>query len=200
MPHTVSNKSASNKSARSTKFAPLLGLALAGLVAGCAEAPRPEATAVSDAAVLHNGDTVTITVFGQPQLTGEQVVDDRGEVSVLLAGRAKVAGLTPTAAEGALRERLGKGGIVVSPSVSVVVTKHLPVYVMGEVTKPGSYDWSGDLRSINAVALAGGYTYRAKTSDLRVIRNGDPQHTEYAADQNTQIGPGDTVIVPERWF
>ncbi|MDB5360375.1 MAG: polysaccharide export protein [Rhodospirillales bacterium] len=195
MPRTVSIKSA-----RSPKFAPLLGLALAGLVAGCADAPRPEAATPSDASLLHTGDTVNITVFGQPQLTGEQIVDDHGEVSVLLAGRAKIAGLTPTAAEGALRERLGKGGIVVTPSVSVVVTKHLPVYVVGEVARPGSYDWSGDLRTINAVALAGGYTYRAKSSGLRVIRHGDPQHTEYAADQTTEIEPGDTVIVPERWF
>jgi protein involved in polysaccharide export with SLBB domain len=188
------------KSARSRKLAPLMGLVLAGLVAGCADAPRPEATMVGDSTLLHTGDTVSITVFGQPQLTGEQVVDDRGEVSVLLAGRAKIAGLTPTEAESALSNRLGKGGIVVSPSVSVVVTKHLPVYVVGEVTRPGSYDWSGDLRTINAVALAGGYTYRAKQSDLRVIRHGDPQHTEYTADQTTQIAPGDTVIVPERWF
>jgi len=195
MPHTVSNKSA-----RSSKFAPLLGLALMGLVAGCADTPRPEATMVGDSSLLHTGDTVSITVFGQPQLTGEQVVDDQGEVSVLLAGRTKIAGMTPTDAEAALGTRLGKGGIVVSPSVSIVVTKHLPVYVVGEVTKPGSYDWSGDLRTINAVALAGGYTYRAKQSDLRVIRHGDPQHTEYAANQTTQIEPGDTVIVPERWF
>ena len=195
MPHTVSNKSAC-----SSKFAALLGLALMGLVAGCADTPWPEATLVGDSSLLHAGDTVSITVFGQPQLTGEQVVDDHGEVSVLLAGRAKIAGLTPTDAEAALSTRLGKGGIVVSPSVSIVVTKHLPVYVVGEVTKPGSYDWSGDLRTINAVALAGGYTYRAKQSDLRVIRHGDPQHTEYAADQTTQIEPGDTVIVPERWF
>ena len=195
MPHTVSNKSA-----RSSKFAPLLGLALMGLVAGCADTPRPEATMVGDSSLLHTGDTVSITVFGQPQLTGEQVVDDQGEVSVLLAGRTKIAGMTPTDAEAALGTRLGKGGIVVSPSVSIVVTKHLPVYVVGEVIKPGSYDWSGDLRTINAVALAGGYTYRAKQSDLRVIRHGDPQHTEYAANQTTQIEPGDTVIVPERWF
>lgn len=195
MPRTVSSNPA-----RSTQLAPLLGLAFAGLVAGCASAPPPEATTPNDLALLHTGDTVTITVFGQPQLTGEQVVDDRGEVSVLLAGRAKVAGLTPTDAETALRERLGHGGIVVNPSVSIVVTKHLPVYVVGEVTKPGSYDWSGDLRTINAVALAGGYTYRAKLSDLRVIRHGDPSHTEFAADQTTVIEPGDTVIVPERWF
>ena len=181
--------------------APLLGLALAGLVAGCAETPPPNAPeATTDANLLHVGDTVSITVFGQDQLTGEQVIDDSGEVSVLLAGRTKVAGLTPTQAEGTLRDRLGRGGIVVNPSVSVVVTHHLPVYVVGEVAKPGSYDWSGDLRAINAVALAGGYTYRAKKEDLRVIRHGDPQHQQYTADQSTGIEPGDTVIVPERWF
>jgi polysaccharide export outer membrane protein len=199
MPHAVSSKSA--RSNDISRFSPLLGLALAGLVAGCAgTSPPPAPPATADANVLHPGDTVTITVFGQPQMTGEQVVDDRGEVSVLLAGRTKVAGLTPTAAEEALKERLGHGGIVVNPSVSVVVTHHLPVYVIGEVIKPGSYDWTGDLRPINAVALAGGYTYRAKQSDLRVIRHGDPSRTEYAADQTTQIEPGDTVIVPERWF
>jgi polysaccharide export outer membrane protein len=179
---------------------PLLGLALAGLVAGCADAPPPAPTTTADANQLHVGDTVTITVFGQPQLTGEQLIDDHGEVSVLLAGRARLAGLTPTAAEQALREKLGQGGIVVNPSVSVVVTHHLPVYVVGEVTRPGSYDWAGDLHAINAVALAGGYTYRAKQSDLRVIRHGDPSHQQYAADQTTTIEPGDTVIVPERWF
>ncbi|HLZ66860.1 MAG TPA: polysaccharide biosynthesis/export family protein [Aliidongia sp.] len=199
MPHAVSSKSVRSNTAH--RFAPLFGLALAGLIAGCAETPLPQATApAADANLIHTGDTITITVFGQPQLTGEQVIDDRGEVSVLLAGRAKLAGLTPTAAEAALKERLGRGGIVVNPSVSVVVTHHLPVYVVGEVLKPGSYDWQGDLRTINAVALAGGYTYRAKQSDLRVIRHDDPSHTEMAADQSTQIQPGDTIIVPERWF
>ena len=183
-------------------FLPMLGLALAGLIAGCADnAPHPVAAApAADASLLHTGDTVSITVFGQPQLTGEQLIDDRGEVSVLLAGRTKLAGLTPTAAEATLGERLGRGGIVVNPSVSIVVTHHLPVYVVGEVAKPGSYDWPGDLRAINAVALAGGYTYRAKQSDLRVIRHGDPSHAEQGADQATAIEPGDTVIVPERWF
>ena len=199
MPHAVSSKSA--RPNKLVRFSPLLGLALAGLAAGCASSMPPQIpAATADANVLHPGDTVNITVFGQPQMTGEQVIDDHGEVSVLLAGRAQVAGLTPTAAEGALKERLGHGGIVVNPSVSVVVTHHLPVYVVGEVTKPGSYDWTGDLRTINAVALAGGYTYRAKVSDLRVIRHGDPSRTEYAADQSTPIEPGDTVIVPERWF
>jgi polysaccharide export outer membrane protein len=175
-----------------------VGLAVLAL-AGCAGPPPPPAQPVVGLDRLHPGDTVTITVFGQQELTGDQEIDSHGEVSVLLAGRTKIAGLTPREAEAVLTKSLGSG-VIVNPSVSVVVSKHLPVYVVGEVTKPGSYDWADDLRVINAVALAGGYTYRAEKDGLRVIRFDDPSKTELAVDQGTQIGPGDTIVVPERWF
>jgi polysaccharide export outer membrane protein len=181
---------------RSTGLLALLILGLAGCAAPPA-APGPQVASGLDR--LRPGDTVTITVFGQTDLTGEQVIDSHGEVSVLLAGRTKLAGLTPSEAEATLTRQLGHG-VIVNPSVAVVVTHRLPVYVVGEVTKPGSYDWSNDLRVISAVALAGGYTYRAKKGELRVIRYDDPSKAEVPADQATWVGPGDTVIVPERWF
>jgi len=168
-------------------------------IAGCATPPAPPAPPVAGIDRLHAGDTVTITVFGQTDLTGDQTIDEHGEVSVLLAGRTKIAGLTPAEAEATLTKELGHG-VIVNPSVTVVVSKHLPVYVVGEVTKPGSYDWNGDLRVVGAVALAGGYTYRAEKDGLRVIRFDDPSKTEVSVDQTTQIGPGDTIVVPERWF
>ena len=127
------------------------------------------------------------------------MIDSHGEISVVLMARTKVAGLTPSAAEAALTRQLGNG-VIVNPSVSIVVTKHLPVYIVGEVSKPGSYDWADDLRVINAVALAGGYTYRAQKGELRVIRYNDPAKAELPVDQTTQVAPGDTVVVPERWF
>jgi protein involved in polysaccharide export with SLBB domain len=172
-------------------------LALAAV--GCASTPPPPAPPVVGLDRLHPGDTVTITVFGQTELTGDQEIDANGEVSVLLAGRTKIAGLSPREAEATLTKALGHG-VIVNPSVSVVVSKHLPVYVVGEVTKPGSYDWADDLRVINAVALAGGYTYRAEKGELKVIRFDDPAKVETPVDQAAQIGPGDTIVVPERWF
>src|SRR6201996_6273733 len=103
-------------------------------VAGCAGPPPPPAPPVAGLDRLHPGDTVTITVFGQQELTGDQEIDSHGEVAVLLAGRVKIAGLTPREAEGVLTKSLGHG-VIVNPSVTVVVSKHLPVYVVGEVTK-----------------------------------------------------------------
>lgn len=53
---------------------------------------------------------------------------------------------------------------------------------------------------LNAVALAGGYTYRAKQSRVLVIRANDPEKKEEVADPNTVIMPGDIIRVPERFF
>jgi protein involved in polysaccharide export with SLBB domain len=172
-------------------------LALASACSSAPSAPGAQQAITTDR--LRPGDTVTISVFGQQDMTGDQTIDNHGEVSVLLAGRTKIADMTPAEAEAALTRKLGNG-VIVNPSVSIVVAKHLPVYVVGEVTKPGSYDWSDDLRAINAVALAGGFTYRAEKGGLRVIRFDDASKTETPVDQSTTIGPGDTVIVPERWF
>jgi protein involved in polysaccharide export with SLBB domain len=173
---------------------------LSRAASGCVTPPPPSSPQqVAGIDRLRPGDTVTITVFGQEELTGDQVIDAHGEVSVLLAGRTKIAGMTPAEAEAKLTNSLGHG-VIVNPSVSIVVSKHLPVYVVGEVTKPGSYDWADDLRVINAVALAGGYTYRAEKGELKVIRFDDPAKAETPVDQAAQIGPGDTIVVPERWF
>jgi protein involved in polysaccharide export with SLBB domain len=181
---------------RSTGLIATIALTLSGCTAG----PPPGPQVVSGLDRLRSGDTVTITVFGQPDLTGDQLIDSHGEVSVLLAGRTKFAGLTPAEAEVTLASELSKGGVIVNPSVSVRVSHHMSVYIVGEVTKPGSYDWANDLRVVNAVALAGGYTYRARKDELRVIRYDDPTKAELPVDQTTQVAPGDTVVVPERWY
>ncbi|MEI9984564.1 MAG: polysaccharide biosynthesis/export family protein [Aliidongia sp.] len=81
---------------RSICAASILALA----ASGCATPPPPSAPQqVTGIDRLRPGDTVTITVFGQEELTGDQVIDAHGEVSVLLAGRTKIAGMTPAEAE-----------------------------------------------------------------------------------------------------
>ncbi len=179
-----------------TRFALFL-LAAMMLLVGCAAPPADPPPATAD--TLRPGDTVKITVFKQDQLNTEQVIDDAGNVTLLLVGRVKIAGLTLPQAEAALRDHLN-GRFVIDPSVTVEVTKHLPIYVLGEVAKPGAYDWGSDMRVINAIALAGGYTYRARTGDLKVRRSLDKTHAEVPADETTRLGPGDVVVVPERWF
>jgi polysaccharide export outer membrane protein len=172
-----------------------------GLLSACAASPPPE-TISSSVAVpkLLPGEAITVQVFGQPQLSGQQMIDDDGNITMLLAGRIKVAGRTPEEVEADIRHRLGAGGIIVNPSVSVTVAQYLPVYVVGEVAKPGSFPWRNDMRVIDSVALAGGYTYRAQTNGLEVRRDNDPNRMPAAASEASRVQPGDVVVVPERWF
>jgi protein involved in polysaccharide export with SLBB domain len=171
-----------------------------GLLAGCAgsSAPAPDNSQASIPRLLP-GEIVNIQVYGQGQLSGQQMVDDNGNISVLLIGRVKVAGMTPREVEDKLKTELGNG-LVVNPSVSVAVTHYLPVSVVGEVSKPGAFDWRSDMRVIDAVALAGGYTYRAKTGGLEVMRQSDPSRAPVEVDGVSRVEPGDVVVVPERWF
>ena len=174
-------------------------LVLAALTSACASMPPAETTTVATGNELQPGDSVKITVYGQGQLSGEQVVDEDGNVTVPLAGRVKLAGQTPSEAEATLRNRIA-GRIVVDPSVAIEVTRRRPVYVLGEVGKPGAYDWEAGMRVMNAVALAGGYTYRAKVDQVEVRRARDPNQEAYAVTDTTRVMPGDTIVVRERWY
>jgi polysaccharide export outer membrane protein len=84
-----------------------------------------------------------------------------------------------------------------NPQVSVEVLNYRPFYILGEVNQPGSYPYVNGMRIINAVALAGGYTYRADEDDLWVTRASGNRER---AGPTTQIFPGDVIEVPERFF
>jgi polysaccharide export outer membrane protein len=179
-----------------------LGLLLAlgiGGGAACTQvvlSPAPEASAPWP---LGPGDRLRIIVFEQNQLGGEFVVDQDGNVSLPLIGRLKVAGMLPRDAERLVTDRLA-GSIVKNPKVNIDVIHYRPVYVYGEVTRPGAYEIVGTPTVVGAVTLAGGYTYRAQTDGLAIVRYGDPERRRWAANETTPVGPGDVIFVPERWF
>jgi polysaccharide export outer membrane protein len=53
---------------------------------------------------------------------------------------------------------------------------------------------------LNAVALAGGFTYRAKKSEVQIIRANDTSKTPQEGGPDTPVLPGDVIEVPERFF
>jgi polysaccharide export outer membrane protein len=178
----------------------ILSVAAPLLLGGCYSAPvATEPETPPGPTTLGPGDRVRVIVFGQQQLSGDFVIGDDGSLSLPLVGRMPVAGLTAGQAEKAMRDRLGHG-IIVNPEVSIDVLQYRPVYVVGEVVRPGGYELVGKGRVINAVALAGGFTYRARTDRIMVMRDGDPERKLVYVTERTPVGPGDTVIVPERWF
>ncbi len=173
---------------------------LAGVLASCSGTETADpALAVRGPVTLQPGDRVRLTVWGQDQMTGEYLVERDGNIAVPLAGRVEVANLTPPEAEKAVRDRL-RNGLVVNPQVTVDVVQFRPIYVVGEVTHPGAYDYASNINVINAVALAGGFTYRAKKDAITLMRGAAPNQKKYSVSDTTMLMPGDVLTVPERFF
>jgi polysaccharide biosynthesis/export protein len=243
-------------------------------------------------------DVLTITVFGQPTLTGRYTVEADGSVAFPLIGRVPASGQTPRSIEDALRKKL-QDGFLKQPQVTVAVEQYrsqrifvigeirqsgeytltgpttimeaiaragsptadasgevvvlrasaaqkqsgpvlpdgadpsteilradldklrsgafennvnlrdgdtlfLPrgekIYVYGQVRSPGAYLMSKSLTVLQALSLAGGATERAATNRIRVARMVDGTRKELEIKLGDQVKPGDTLIVPERYF
>jgi protein involved in polysaccharide export with SLBB domain len=167
-------------------------------------APTPAASSDSAVApsndyVLGTGDKVHINVFGQKDLNGDYVVDSGGSVQLPLIGNVQAAGRTVGDFQRDVTAKLADGYLV-NPSVSIEVANYRPFYIIGEVNKPGEYPYVNGMSILNAVALAGGYTFRADDSEIYIRRNGSNKEVGFPADQTTKINPGDIVRVPERFF
>jgi polysaccharide export outer membrane protein len=148
---------------------------------------------------LGPNDHTRIIVFGQPTLTGEYVLDGGGVLAFPLIGNVQAAGMTPEQLQRTIAAKLDPDYLH-NPSVSVEVSTRRPFYVVGEVQKPGSYPFVTDMTVLNAVATAGGQTYRANMGTFYVKRKQNGRVVRVAATQETLLQPGDTVVVRERYF
>jgi protein involved in polysaccharide export with SLBB domain len=157
------------------------------------------ADAIGNEYLLAAGDRVKVVVFGHPDLSGDYEVDSEGRLSLPLIKSFPAAGLTLEEIENAIADKLSPDYLK-NPRVGVVVLEYRPFYILGEVKSPGSYPYSSNMTVIASVALAGGYTYRAKKNKVTIIRANDPEHQKTPVDDNTPVMPGDVIEVPERFF
>lgn len=148
---------------------------------------------------LGPGDEIRITVFGHPDLSGEYEVDGMGRLALPLIQEVIADGLTLRKLEQVITDKL-KPDFLINPKVSVDVLNYRPFYIIGEVKKPGSYAYVNGMTIVNAIAIAGGYTYRAKENDVLIIRASDVTREKKSADHNVVVLPGDVIEVPERFF
>jgi protein involved in polysaccharide export with SLBB domain len=148
---------------------------------------------------LGPNDRTRIIVYGQPNLTGEFVLDGTGNLSFPLIGNVQASGMTPTELQRAITAKLDPDYLH-NPSVSVEVATRRPFYVVGEVQKPGSYPFVTDMTVLNAIATAGGQTYRANMGHFYIKRQVDGRVVRIAASQESRLQPGDTVVIRERYF
>jgi protein involved in polysaccharide export with SLBB domain len=148
---------------------------------------------------LGPGDTVRITTFGEPTLSGLFEVSGSGRAALPLVGEVKAEGLTAAefgrAVEDALRD-----GFLKEPKVSVEVAVYRPFYILGEVGKPGQYPFTNGLTVLNAVATANGFTYRADTRHVLIKHAKDAVEHRVDLTTSTPVEPGDTLRIKERYF
>jgi polysaccharide export outer membrane protein len=114
---------------------------------------------------LATGDRLGITVFGEPDLSGDFEVDSLGLISLPLIGRVQATGLDARGLEAIIVEKL-RDGYLQNPRVTVEVQAYRPFYILGGVKSPGSYPYVIGMTVLNAIALSGGY-YTTKEDDLR---------------------------------
>lgn len=148
---------------------------------------------------LGPGDKIKVTVYGHEDLSGNFEIDGAGRLSLPLIPYVNATGLTEMELEKSITKKL-KPDYLINPRVSIEILSYRPFYIIGEVKNPGSYAYVNGMAVVNAVAVAGGYTYRAKSSGVTVIRENDPKRKKKEVNQNTKIFPGDIIEVPERWF
>lgn len=196
-------------------FLALAGLAGALALAACSDGPRPnmpgpvthttttsgEVALPPDATLdyrLGSGDKLRLIVFGEAELSGDFDVSGGGRVSLPLIGQIDAEGLTLSQFEAAVITKL-QDGYLNNPRVSAEVLNYRPFYIYGEVGSPGQYPYTSGMTLLNAVAVAGGYTYRAN-QERAFITRGEGAEVAYPASQAVKVLPGDVVRIPERFF
>ncbi|HLZ01620.1 MAG TPA: polysaccharide biosynthesis/export family protein [Bradyrhizobium sp.] len=149
--------------------------------------------------VLGPNDRIRLKVYGEPDISGEYEIDNTGQISVPLAGHINAAGLTTRQLERAVAAALSKG-IVRDPRVNIEVALYRPYYILGEVKKSGEYPYRLGLTVLDAVASAGGFTYRANENKVYLRRAGSSAEESYSLDIPILVNPGDNIRIPERFF
>ena len=176
------------------------GMAMLTLLLGCQAKLPPLPPVETTDYLLGPGDRIRIITFGGQELTGEFRVNDSGDIAVPLIGSVHAAGLTSKQLEQSLTRSLNQSRLFKNPSVSVEVVAYRPIFVLGEVSKPGQFPYQPGMTVLTAVAIAGGFTYRAVQDNFSIVRSVDKQPVEGSATRQTLVEPGDVITVYERYF
>ena len=145
---------------------------------------------------LGPGDSIRIRVFNHPNLSGSYNIDDTGKISLPLTLVIDTQGLTLRDLEQKIT-RVLTDNFIVNPKVSVDLVRSRPYCILGEVRNPGCFSGIHGMNIAQAIAVAGGYTYRAFKEKIAITRE---DGRKLVADTSTPVFGGDTIEVFERYF
>jgi polysaccharide export outer membrane protein len=148
---------------------------------------------------LDAGDKLRVVVYGQEGLTNSYAIDAGGSITMPLIGAVPARGRTTAGLAGEIAARL-RNGYIREPSVAVEIDTYRPFFILGEVSAPGQYPYVPNMTVESAVAIAGGFSPRAKRDVVTVTHTEAGGSMRAVVPLGTPLAPGDTVFVGERWF
>ena len=162
-----------------------------------AAAPMP---AAFDAAYrLDAGDKLRVVVYGQEGLTNTYAIDAGGSITMPLIGSVPARGRTPAGLASEITGRL-RNGYIREPSVAVEIDSYRPFFILGEVAAPGQYPYVPNMSVESAVAIAGGFSPRARRDRVTLTHTDNSGSMRVVVPLGTVVSPGDTLLIDERWF
>jgi protein involved in polysaccharide export with SLBB domain len=167
---------------------------------GSTYSPGQIESAASQQYRLGPGDRIKIFVFGLDPINSEYTIGDDGTITLPFVQTIAVSGRTLTDVQQDIQAKLATQQILRNPVVNVQHVVLRPFYIMGEVQKPGEYAFRAGTTVMSAVAIAGGFTYRASKSKVQITRSINGRPITASAGQNDMVQPGDRITVRERWF
>jgi polysaccharide biosynthesis/export protein len=173
------------------------------------DSPSPAPKPVTDGPdyFIAPEDVLIIDVWKEPEISRTVPVRRDGKISLPLLNDVQAAGLTPTQLSSEIVEKLR--ATVIHPQVTVIVAQMSSqrIYILGQVARGGAYPLVPGMTAVQALSIAGGLTPFAKRKKIYVMRieNGENRmfpinYKEVVAgrvpQQNIQLKPGDTIVVP----
>lgn len=168
-------------------------------VAYAAPAPVSAPTPYDQPYHLDAGDRLRVVVYGQEGLTNTYSISAGGTITMPLIGAVPARGRTPQGLAADIAARL-RNGFIREPSVAVEVEAYRPFFILGEVQAPGQYPYVPNMTAESAVAIAGGFSPRARKDRVTITHTDASGTSRVIMPPGTPISPGDTVLVGERWF
>lgn len=164
-----------------------------------APAAAPVPAAYDTAYHLDAGDKLRVVIYGQEGLTNTYAIDASGAITMPLIGHVPARGRTPAGLAAEITAKL-RNGYIREPSVAVEVENYRPFFILGEVAAPGQYPYVPNMTVESAVAIAGGFSPRAKRDQVTLTHTDNSGSHRIVVPLGTPLSPGDTILVGERWF
>ncbi len=158
-------------------------------------APGPD-----DEYILGPNDRLRVSVFGEPSLSGEFIVDGTGRASMPLVGEIAATGMSVRQFEQAFEQALERGQFLNEARVTAEVLNFRPFFILGEVSRPNQYPYATGLSVLNAVATAGGFTPLADQTRVFIRRAGAEAETVVPLTPEAVVQPGDTIRIGKGAF